>query len=186
MSFPFLDLPPELRTKILLLLLHYATPIPLEDLPQTYPHALLLSCAQIHTEVLPLYYSSNTFSLTLHRHNERSLLSPFLSSPSRHLIRSLKVSIQRWGANDYFVKSFAPAIEELILKGGLRRLEVVLREGYVLGLMRRKNESDDRNWGVLKRLLRDPYLEWARLSSIGVGEIFEEGPKDISWIMDHF
>jgi hypothetical protein len=190
MSFPFLDLPPELRTKILLFLLHHATPITLEranrqTLPKTYPHNLLLSCAQLHTEALSLYYSSNTFNFVLQRHNERSLLYPFLSSPSRYLIRSLRVGIERWGANDYFVKQFAPAIEELILKGGLRRLQFVLphRSGYALKPGKWITSEGD-NWKCLKQLLRDPYLEFASLGVGAVGHPWSLGKwRDISHVI---
>jgi hypothetical protein len=182
--FPFLDLPPELRTKILLHLLQQPSPIPLSSLAATYPHSLLLVSSQIHSEVLPLYFSTNSFALTLRRHNDA--LAPFLSSPSRNLVRSLKISIERWGANDFFNKSFAPVIEEMILKGGLRRLEVGVREAHARVLERGGSNGMEReNWRVLRELLGDPYLEEGRLVSLervgleGFGD-WNEWKRDVS------
>jgi len=163
--FPFLDLPPELRTKILLHLLQQPSPISLSSLAATYPHALLLVSSQIHAEVLSVYLSTNTFALTLRRHND--ILGPFLSSPSRFLVRTLEISIVRWGANDFFVRKFAPMIEDMILKGGLRRLVVGVSNAHSKIPGRGGSYGTGReNWRVLMELLRDPYLEKGELVSL--------------------
>jgi hypothetical protein len=167
--FRFLDLAPELRHKIYTILT--SSPQPHIDLSSTYmsphthfPHALLLTCTQIYHELRPLYFTTNAFSLTILRRNEtwsHLLTPPFLDS--RRQIRSLRLLIVRWGTKDFFCRSLIPALEDCILNGRLRELEVVVRDqsvgGHYLGTQRNDIRKEYESWGKLKRVLRDPYLE---------------------------
>lgn len=140
--FQFLDLPPELREQIYQEVLISDTPIPLTpdglapDEPSIfdhYPLSLLLTCNQIYHEIRPLYFTLNTFSLLLHR-NPNSL-EYFLSEsflPHRYAIRRLRLTINRWGANDFFLKTLAPCLSSMILNGQLRHLEVRIRRSHYL------------------------------------------------------
>lgn len=95
--------------------------------------------------------------------------------------------IQRWGANDYFVRTFSPVVEDMILKGGLRRLVVGIRESDVKVLERAGTGMERENWSVLKTLMRDPDLEDGKLMSMGRGEGgFNECDlwwRDVSWLV---
>jgi hypothetical protein len=167
--FRFLDLAPELRHKIYTILT--SSPQPHIDLSSTYmsphthfPHALLLTCTQIYHELRPLYFTTNAFSLTILRRNEtwsHLLTPPFLDN--RRQIRSLRLLIVRWGTKDFFCRSLIPALEDCILNGRLRELEVVVRDqsvgGHYLGTQRNDIRKEYESWRKLKRVLRDPYLE---------------------------
>ncbi|PMD61399.1 uncharacterized protein K444DRAFT_527101 [Hyaloscypha bicolor E] len=171
--FRFLDLAPELRHKIYTILT--SSPQPHIDLSSTYmsphthfPHALLLTCTQIYHELRPLYFTNNAFSLTILRRNEtwsHLLTPPFLDN--RRQIRSLRLLIVRWGTKDFFCRSLIPALEDCILNGRLRELEVVVRDqsvgGHYLGTQRNDIRKEYESWRKLKRVLRDPYLEKATL-----------------------
>ena len=167
--FRFLDLAPELRHKIYTILT--SSPQPHIDLSSTYmsphthfPYALLLTCTQIYHELRPLYFTTNAFSLTILRRNEtwsHLLTPPFLDN--RRQIRSLRLLIVRWGTKDFFCRSLIPALEDCILNGRLRELEVVVRDqsvgGHYLGTQRNDIRKEYESWRKLKRVLRDPYLE---------------------------
>jgi hypothetical protein len=185
MPFPLLDLPPEIREKIYLHTLVSPTPIPLtadsplllfsdplnssnpnsspnHQLHPLFPHALLLTCHQIYHEVRPLYFTHNTFSLLLLR--DPSPLSYFISptfQDNRRRIKVLKLVISRWGKHNFFLREFAPALEDMILNGSLRDLEVWARRLKLL-LAGRDDGLIGGEGGVVERLvgiLRDPYLE---------------------------
>jgi hypothetical protein len=200
--FRFLDLAPELRHKIYSLIT--TSPHSYIDLSSNYksphthfPHALLLTCTQIYHELRHLYFTDNAFSLTLFRRNETwsHLLSPpFLDN--RRQIRSLRIIIWRWGAKDFFCHSLIPSLEDCILNGELRELEVVIRDGslgtasLVHGMHEGRKENE--NWRMLGRVLRDPYLEKAslkagRLVRISVEEDGEswdlERCEDVTWLL---
>ncbi len=140
--FRFLDLPPELREKVYFEVLYSDDPIPLTpdglapDEPcvvEHYPFNLLLVCSQIYHEIRPLYFSINTFSMLLHR-NPASL-SYFLKPEfevQRDSIRRLRLTINRWGAHDFFLNTLAPCIQDMILQGSLRHLEVRIRRSHFL------------------------------------------------------
>jgi hypothetical protein len=175
--FRFLDLAPELRHKIYTILTSSSQPH--IDLSSTYksphthfPHALLLTCTQIYHELRPLYFTTNAFSVTILRRNEtwsHLLTPPFLDN--RRQIRSLRLLIVRWGTKDFFCRSLIPALEDCILNGRLRELEVVVRDkmevvvrdqsvgGHYLGTQRNDIRKEYESWRNLKRILRDPYLE---------------------------
>lgn len=141
-SFRFLDLPPELREQIYEEVLISDTPIPLTpdglaldelSIFDHYPLALLLTCNQIYHEIRPLYFTLNTFSLLLHRNPsslDYFLFESFL--PHRYAIRRLRLTINRWGANDFFLKTLAPCLSSMILNGQLRHLEVRIRRSHYL------------------------------------------------------
>lgn len=140
--FRFLDLPPELREQIYQEVLRSDTPIPLTpdglapDEPSIFDHFplnLLLTCNQIYHEIRPLYFTLNTFSLLLHR-NPNSLQYFFSDSfrPHRYAIRRLRLTINRWGANNFFLRTLAPCLSSMILHGQLRHLEVRIRRSHYL------------------------------------------------------
>jgi hypothetical protein len=180
MPFPFLDLPPEIREKIYLHTIVSPNPIPLtaDSLPLVhlepsnpslttrlhplFPHALLLTCHQIYHEVRPLYFTYNTFSLLMVR--DATPLLYFLSPSfrdNRRRIKALKLVISRWGKHDFFLTEFVPVLEDMILNGSLRDLEVWARRLHLLnigkddGMFVREGRAVERLVGIL----RDPYLE---------------------------
>ncbi|RKF54552.1 hypothetical protein OnM2_096024 [Erysiphe neolycopersici] len=184
-NFPFLDLPPEIRTQIYRLLLvqkpqnlvvisprlidssppFYASSY-LSTTAATYPFNLLLSCSLIYEEIRPLYFNVNTFLIILGRHNNTLsyLLHETRFRSSLRLIRRLRLSIVRWGCRNFFEITFAPFLQDCILNGNLRHLELFVRESWVSSVKKQHggNDNDGRdrqNWRALKTLLKDPYLE---------------------------
>jgi len=187
--FRFLDLAPELRHKIYTMII--ASPHSHIDLSSTFhsphtqfPHALLLTCTQIYHELRPLYFAINTFSITILRRNTTwsHLLTPsFLDN--RRQIRSLRILIVRWGTKDFFCRSLIPALEDCILNGRLRELEVVIRELGDCGLLKDDSRWEHENWVQLKSVLRDPYLEKAVLKA-GRLAIVRHDDEVQSWEVD--
>lgn len=185
--FPLLDLPPEIREKIYLHTLVSPLPIPLttniipllyphgsdpsnphsapQKLHELFPYALLLTCHQVYHEVRPLYFTHNAFSLILVR--DPSPLGYFLSpqfQDNRRRIKSFKLVISRWGRHDFFLKELAPLLEDMILNGSLRDLEVwVKRFDLIIGgggvVADRIGVKGGEGVERLMGLLRDPYLE---------------------------
>jgi hypothetical protein len=203
--FRFLDLAPEIRLKIYAMIAtspqsHIDISSPFSS-PHTYfPHALLLTCTQIYHELRPLYFISNAFSVTVLRRNESwsHLLTPsFLDN--RRQIRSLRIKIVRWGTKDFFCRSLIPSLEDCILNGRLRELEVVIRDqsaNYAfLGSLNDDSSKELQSWRMLRKLLMDPYLEKVTLKggrfsvvSTGVegmgGNVWDlEGCEDISYLL---
>ncbi|OWP04728.1 hypothetical protein B2J93_4010 [Marssonina coronariae] len=180
--FRILDLPPEIRTKIYILLCtspnpHISLSTPSspfsEQVHPSFPHNLLLTNTQLYHELRPLYFTTNGFSLTIHRRNDEwsYFLSPsFLDN--RRQIHSLRIVVTRWGSKDFFCKSLVPVLEDCVLHGKLRSLEVVVRESFLKGLGIVGTGGGFENWKSLKALLGDPYLESARLlaGSLGCGD----------------
>ena len=170
--FRFLDLPPEIREKIYILISTSPTPYILLNASTahtTFPLNLLLTNAQIYHESRPLYFSTNAFSISLNRHIEDwdyFLLPSFCDN--RRQIRVLRLNILRWGTKDFFAKKLLPVLEDCILNGRLRDLEVRMRYTWVLRPLG-GNESILRG---LKSLLRDPYLERGVLMA---GEVWSDG-----------
>ncbi len=201
--FRFLDLVPELRHKIYTIITTsckaYIDVSSFTDkcAHTHFPHALLLTCSQIYHEVRPLYFATNTFSLTIYRRNESSLqlLSPsFLDN--RRQIRSLRIIIMRWGAKDFFCRSLVPALEDCILNGRLRELEVFIRDGSLSSASVVQGLHDggkaNENWRMLGKVLRDPYLEKVSLKAGRLARLRngEEGKhldlktcKDVTWLL---
>jgi hypothetical protein len=158
--FRFLDLPPEIREKIYIQISTSPTPYILLNASNAhtcFPLDLLLVNAQIYHELRPIYLTSNNFSLTLLRHNEN--WSYFLSpswQDNRRQIRTLRLNIIRWGTKDFFAQSLIPILEDCVLNGKLRDLEVRMGEKW----MKTMNAGDtNATWRALRNLLKDPYLE---------------------------
>lgn len=174
--FPFLDLPPEIREKIYTLTSTSPSPYILLDAPHAhacFPLNLLLTSTQTYHELRPLYFACNAFAITLNRRNEGwdYFLSPEWRD-NRRQIRTLRLNIVRWGAKDFFCQSLVKVLEDCILNGRLRDLEVRIRDAWVgakecwkIDIRQESKETGDgyRNWWCLGRLLRDPYLQRAVL-----------------------
>jgi hypothetical protein len=190
-SFRFLDLAPELREKIYILMSKSARPyISLNSrrAHSSFPLNFLLTNTQIYHELRPLYFTSNAFSITLNRRTED--WDYFLSTAwqdNRRQIRTLRLNITRWGAKDFFTNKLVPVLEDCILNGHLRDLEVRMKEGwmgyggksYVIDGNRNENGGEENGtWVSLMKLLRDPYLERAVLMAGPYGDVEEgyEGP----------
>ncbi|KAH6711422.1 hypothetical protein BKA61DRAFT_90720 [Leptodontidium sp. MPI-SDFR-AT-0119] len=196
MSKPFriLDLPPEIRTKIYILICTSPTPyISLssisspfsEPIHPSFPHNLLLANTQLYHELRPIYFTSNTFSLTIRRRNDD--WSYFLSSQfldNRRQIHALRIVVLRWGTKDFFCGTLIPVLEDCVLNGRLRVVEVVVKEGFLKALG--KGEWFE-NWKRLSSLLRDPYLERVRLLAGRLeddcGDGVLEGMKDVTELL---
>jgi hypothetical protein len=189
--FPFLELPPELREKIYILICHQSAPISLHiaastlqastSSPETsFPHALLQTCTLIYNELRPIYFTHNTFSLSIRRRNDD--WSYFLSSSfedNRRQIRSLKIITYRFGNHDFFTEEFVPCLEDSILNGRLRELEIIVKRGFVENAKHAEDAFKDlkgacedfmgldtlRDWWALKKIMLDPYLERRMLRS---------------------
>ncbi len=192
--FRILDLPPEIRTKIYILICTSPTshvslstvssPFS-EPIHPSYPHNLLLTNTQLYHELRPVYFTCNTFSLTIRRRNDdwSYFLAPqFLDN--RRQIHALKIVVLRWGTKDFFCKNLIPALEDCVLNGRLRDVEVVVKEGFLKALG--KGEWFE-NWKRLSNLLRDPYLERVRLLAGTFEEDYGEGilerTKDVTELL---
>jgi hypothetical protein len=188
MAISLLDLPPEIRSKIYLLLLTSSNPIPLTHTTQKdrtnevfttqptlhplFPLKLLLTCHQLYHEVRPLYFSSNAFSLTLVRN---TVPLDYFLEPSfrdnRRAIKSLRLVISRWGNNDFFVKRLAPVLSDMILNGNLRDLEVQALRHHLFHHRSKGEGLEFLNLEAVKKLrtiLEDPYLERVVLKSYSI------------------
>jgi hypothetical protein len=192
--FRFLDLPPEIREKIYILISHSSSPYILLNSPHahdSFPLNLLLANNQIYHELRPLYFTTNAFSITLLRRNEPwdyILLPSFLDN--RRQIRSLRLNVIRWGPKNYFVNELVPVLEDCIMNGRLRDLEVRMRDVWlrdiknghmymVEGNLEMMVGEQNANWESLMRLLRDPYLERAVLMAGPLGgSVSDEARSD--------
>lgn len=172
--FRFLDLPPEIRNKIYVLLcispdhsinlsddLSYSSEEPIYSV---YPHNLLFTNTQIYHEIRPVYFQCNAFHLHIYRRNEQGpFLLPSFIDNRRH-IRTLHVTVWRWGAKDFFCRQLVPILEDCILNGSLREIEVAVKDGFEKWLGKRERPGEEfENWRRLSQLLRDPYLERVKL-----------------------
>lgn len=219
--FPFLELPPEIREKIYILICHQSALISLhrptstpgasiDASPHTsFPHALLQTCTLIYNELRPVYFTHNTFTLSIRRRNDdwSYFLSPSFQD-NRRQIRSLKIIIYRFGGHDFFTKDFVPILEDSILNGRLRDLEVIVKERFLRGAKpcegALKGGFRDfagletlRDWVALKRVILDPYLERRMLRSGNLERIdltagddlaVEDAVKlnDVTWMLGEF
>lgn len=194
--FPFLELPPEIRWLIYRYIVKSShlyilmSPRLSTAYHTNFPHSLILTCSIIYQEIYPLYFTLNSFSIILDRHNEMLLylLSPRFRSGLR-MIRKLRISIVRWGKKTFFEDQFAPFLEDCILHGNLRYLEFLLRDNWVSGILN-GNNGDLQSWRILKTLLKDPYLEkayiWAgsRESLISSHQKKLINMNDVSWLLE--
>jgi hypothetical protein len=106
----------------------------------------------------------------------------------------------RWGTKDFFYRSLIPALEDCILNGRLRELEVVVRDkmevvvrdqsvgGHYLGTQRNDIRKEYESWRNLKRVLKDPYLEKVTLKEgqfalVRNGWDVESG-NDVSYLLE--
>jgi hypothetical protein len=184
LHFRFLDLPPEIREKIYILIINNPSYISLSSTPNqethpSFPHDFLLANTQIYHELRPLYFIHNSFSLTIHRHNpDWSYFFSQFFQDNRRQIHTLRILIHRWGTKNFFCDELVPVLEDMILSGRLRMLEVVLRKGFVGGLEKAKAGGEEyQNWVFLKRVCRDPYLEKV---TVKAGQLLETGEYDES------
>ncbi|KAG0651497.1 hypothetical protein D0Z07_2013 [Hyphodiscus hymeniophilus] len=217
--FRFLDLPPEIREKIYIQIstsptayIHLNAPNAHGSFPSTSSSpmsqmlAVLMLLPEIYHELRPIYFTVNPISVTLLRHNES--WSYFLSpswEDNRREIRNLRLNIVRWGTKDFFTNRLLPILEDCILNGKLRDLEVRTRSGWMKSMDAGPGHSGligNTNWRPLGALLRDPYLEsgvlmagpasrvevsgqthdgsLSDLDSISTGEPF----RDVQWVFD--
>ena len=170
----FFDLPAEIRCQIYSLLVKTSdSPILLTTQRRGFrkpsiPYNLFLTCSLIYHEVRPLYYTLNSFIITLDRINEnfQYLLAPRFREGLR-MIRELRVVIRRWGKKDFFIHNFIPFMEDCILNGNLRELEILFKESWVSKFKRSGGGKDAKTWKALKKLILDPSLQKVRLFSWG-------------------
>jgi len=168
--FPFLDLPPEIRDKIYTYVCaspHKSIPLDHADAHSTFPLNLLLTNQQIYQEARPIYFTSNSFSLVIRRNNHWDyILEPKWQDNLRQ-IRKIKITALRWGTKDFFCNSVAPALEDCILNGHLRSLDVVIKKSY-LKIFRTLGGGMGgyQPWRALKKLCEDPYLEHVGLRAV--------------------
>lgn len=167
-----LDLPPEIREKIYIyivsseqstIILNSTIPgsSPEQDPPghPSFPLNLLLTTSQIYQEVRPLYFAHNAFSIYIRRRASNEELAHFLSPSfldNRRQIHTLQVTLYRWGSRNFFTEVLGPAIEDCILNGRLRNLEIRVNRRWIECDERIVRESP--NFLMLKKLLKDPYL----------------------------
>ncbi|CCU76938.1 unnamed protein product [Blumeria hordei] len=191
----FFDLPAEIRCQI------YRHAVKKSDSPilltaqqgefhnLSIPSNLFLTCSLIYHEVRPLYYSFNSFIITLDRINDnfQYLLQPQCREGLR-MIRELRVVIRRWGKKDFFIHNFIPLMEDCILNGNLRELEVIFKENWV-SKFKRGGGKDGKTWKSLKKLLLDPSLQKVRLLSwegLGTEHLSRElvHMTNVRWLLD--
>ena len=162
MLLHFLDLPPEIREKIYILVCHTSRYIALDSptAHTSFPLNLLLTNSQLYHEVRPFYFSSNAFSIIVRRRNDDwdYFLSPsFLDN--RRQIQSLQITLLRWGTKNFFTEALIPVLEDCILNGRLRILEVRINQKHLEFM------EGSRNFRALGKLLHDPYLQSGTLKT---------------------
>lgn len=154
-----------------------------------FPWNLLFVNSQMYHEVRPLYFSHNAFTTSVAHRNQKIdyFLSPTFRD-NRRLIKKLRVTIYRFGQNNYFIDQFLPMLEDMILNGSLRELEVQLRWQHLFhessveksGVMVRKFARGQAT-AELMSIMRDPYLERVRLMTLPDGLASEQNaavPED--------
>lgn len=166
--FRFLDLPPEIRQKIYTLICTSAPFTPLHEAGahHCFPSDLLLVNSQIYHEVRPVYFSINAFCVTVRRQNDdwAYFLAPAFQDYRRQ-VRSLVVTLLRWGTKGFFQETLIPLLEDCILNGNLRSLE--FRVSAVWFNSQKSRGRDGRGdylmsggtLDAIRKILADPYLE---------------------------
>ncbi|KAI0837217.1 hypothetical protein F5Y06DRAFT_94436 [Hypoxylon sp. FL0890] len=176
-SFPFFDLPAELRSAILTELLVSNTSIILHDStffsrplfsPASFLNVFLVNM-QMYQEASAIFYSQNRFTLNAHSHRLPVHLTSrggFLSEEgqdARRRIRSLNLYLTRVGGE--FERVLGPALSDMVLNGSLRALGLRLGPPSALGATRAPDPDMVQRppFQALLRLLADPYLEKVEL-----------------------
>ncbi|RDW73186.1 hypothetical protein BP6252_07093 [Coleophoma cylindrospora] len=178
-----------------------------------FPLPVLLACLQLYQEIRPLYFSTNIFCISVHRHNEDwDYFWEQAWEDNRRQIREVHIKFVRWGSKDFLPAVLLPVLGDMVLKGSLRRIEVTFAANFLLhdgggsGLRRKplkdrqaymnstKRESlrASRPVQVLKELLEDPDLEHVRmLASWDVNGDKDDGTEaqhseyqDVTWLLD--
>jgi hypothetical protein len=81
-------------------------------------------------------------------------------------------------------------IEDMILNGNLRKLDIVLRESFITHSRKRTGE-EDKLWVYLKQLCKDPYLESVTLKTRSEGwyDLLpaerEKHEKDVTFLLNN-
>lgn len=187
--FRFLDLPPEIRERIYILICHDPeNPISLNDIyhkpewakyhpsnpSDFYPHDLLLVNSQIYHETRPLFFNTNTFQLSLIHYQEYIFNGPSFRDNSLE-IHSLIIVIHRW----YLAHELFALLEEMILRGKLRTLEVLLRDVAIRKLEEEGNGLEQMELKCLMKICRDPVLK--KVSIRGVYEPWKDYTHLVKW-----
>jgi hypothetical protein len=172
--FRFLDLPPEIRQKIYTLICTSPLPyIPLDDADarSCFPSDLLLANTQIYHEIRPVYFFVNAFCVTVRRQNPawEYFLNPAFQD-NRRQIRSLAITLVRWGSRDFFQETLIPLLEDCILNGRLRFLEFRVSMKWFNSQGRRVGVGDyvvegGTSLDIIRKILADPYLERGMLKA---------------------
>jgi len=72
----------------------------------------------------------------------------------------MQVTLLRFGTKNFFRDVLVKVLEDCILNGKLKGLEVRVREKWWDNVREERGEGgEDRNWRALKGVLEDPYLE---------------------------
>ena len=183
--FRFLDLPPEIREKIYIQISTSSAPYILLEAPNalaSFPLNFLLTNVQIYHELRPIYFTANKFSMNLLRHNET--WSYFLSPSwrdNRRQIHSLRLNIIRWGSKDFFKNFLVPVLEDCILNGKLRDLEVRTRPSWMRTMgsaFGPHGLAGNANWEALRGLMNDPYLKRSVVMAGPPGSVIGMGWDD--------
>jgi hypothetical protein len=175
--FRFLDLPPEIRQKIYTIICTSplrCVPLDVAGAHFGFPSNLLLTSSQIYHEVRPVYFSANPFCTTVRRQNIEwaYFLSPSFQD-NRRQVRNLTISLLRWGSKDFFLEVLIPLLEDCILNGRLRCLELRVTAKWFysqrsvggVGEYVLKGHALD----VIRKVLADPYLESGILQAGFIG-----------------
>ncbi|KAI1497047.1 hypothetical protein F5X99DRAFT_42298 [Biscogniauxia marginata] len=180
-AFRFFDLPGELRSAILQhllvsewdIVLHNQTilRLPPPGRGAATAQSVFRVSAQMYAEAAAVFYAQNRFVINAQSHRLPAHLTGrggFLSPQgrdARRRVRDLTVLLTRVGGE--FEDVLAPALSDMVLCGGLRRLR--LRLGPPAGVRPFRRVAD---WDLLRRppfqsllrLLADPYLDSVELS----------------------
>ncbi|KAL2106648.1 hypothetical protein VUR80DRAFT_6424 [Thermomyces stellatus] len=159
----FFDLPPELRTQILIHLVPTRQTLPLSSPASHPPLSLLLSHPLVYAPVSHAFFAFNTFAAS-----PDALAS--VPAPTRRRIRNLVLELPR--LREVHVSAVAPRLSDALLNGSLRSLVISLRDA---GVSLPRNRGGELPWGLcrtLVELLSDPYLEVAEL---WVGGVHKDG-----------
>lgn len=199
-QFRFLDLPPEVRQRVYVLICRSPEYISLDtpDAHSSFPLELLLTNHQIYQEVRPVYFSTNAFSLTINRRNDHwdYILHPSWQDNRRQL-RKLRITVLRWGSKNFFSETLIPVLEDCVLNGHLIHLDVRVKGNHLLNTTTEGSSCPEilkthQPVQLLKRLCDDPYLQHVRLTAYWdvdfdaciMKEPLEHSLQDVTWLID--